>query len=79
MVRTILGRYAGGAIHPLEPIDVPEGATVEVTVVTEGWNKRLRALLDRVAARGGDLTPDEIEAEITPASDEVRAERLGPA
>lgn len=75
MTRTILGRYEGGAIRPLEPIDIPEGTTVEVTIVTEGWSKRLRALLDRADERGRDLAPGEIEAEITRASDEARADR----
>ena len=72
MTHTVLGRYEGGAIHPLEPIDVPEGATVEVTIVTEGWSKRMRALLDRMDERTRDLAPEDIEAEISRASEEVR-------
>jgi predicted DNA-binding antitoxin AbrB/MazE fold protein len=79
MTRTILARYEHGALHPLEPVEVPEGATVEVTIVTEGWKRRLETLLGRTRARTGDLPPDEIEAEITQAAAEVKAERLGSA
>jgi predicted DNA-binding antitoxin AbrB/MazE fold protein len=77
MTRTILARYEHGALQPLEPVEVPEGTTVEVTIVTEGWGRRLRSLLDRVRERTGDLAPDDIEAEITLAAEETRAARLG--
>jgi predicted DNA-binding antitoxin AbrB/MazE fold protein len=76
MTRTILARYEHGALHPLEPVEVPEGATVEVTIVTEGWKRRMQTLLDRTRAQSGDVAPDEIEAEITEAAAEVKAERL---
>jgi predicted DNA-binding antitoxin AbrB/MazE fold protein len=76
MTRTILARYEHGALRLLEPVEVPEGATVEVTIVTEGWSRRMQALLERVRDRADDLEPDDVEAEITAAAAEVKAERL---
>jgi hypothetical protein len=55
MTRTILGRYEGGALHPLEPNDV---------------------LHDRLDSQRREQAPDDIEAEISRASEEARAEQL---
>ena len=48
-----------------------------MSIAPAGWQDRMRALVESVRARVTDATPDEVEAEITRAAAEVRAERLG--
>lgn len=79
MSRPLKARYEAGVFRPLDRVDLPDGATVEVTIAPAGWDERLRALLDRVRARAGAVSADDVEAEITRAAEEVRAERLAGA
>ena len=76
MVRTLKARYENGVLLPLEKVDLPEGSTVEIALAPQGWSDRMRTLLAEVWARSGHLPPEEIEAEITRAAEEVRRERL---
>jgi predicted DNA-binding antitoxin AbrB/MazE fold protein len=70
--------YQGGVLRPLDRLDLPEGATVQVTVREAAWDERMDALLKRIREGGaGQVRADEIEAEITRACEEVRAERSG--
>lgn len=75
MERVFKARFEAGVFRPLGPVDLPEGSTVELAISSADWEERLRALLDRVRARGGGIGPAEIEVEIERAAEEVRAER----
>ena len=77
MSQSVRARYEGGIFRPLERVDLPEGTTVEMSIAPAGWEDRMRALLERVRARVTEVTPDDVEAEITHAAAEVRAKRLG--
>lgn len=76
MRQSVKARYQDGVLQPLDDLDLPEGATVRITVQEAAWDERMDALLQRIRERIGQVDPDEIEAEITRASEEVRAERL---
>ena len=75
MVR-IKARFEDGVLHPLASIDLPEGATVEISIISEGWSERLRSVLERARQRTRSMSPEEIEAEITRAAAEVRSARI---
>jgi predicted DNA-binding antitoxin AbrB/MazE fold protein len=72
----VKARYESGMLRPLQGLDLPEGATVEITIVSDDWKQRLEALLKRIRAKAGLVAPDEVEADISSAADEVRAKRL---
>ena len=77
MHRSVKARFEGGVLRPLSKLDLPEGSTVDIVVAPPpAWEVRLETLLRRVRERVRDLSPDEIEVEITRAADEARAERL---
>ena len=73
---SVKARFEGGVLRPLAALDLPEGSTVELSIVPAGWSERLRSVLERVRARARHVSPEEIEAEITRAAEEVRGERL---
>jgi hypothetical protein len=50
----------------------PDAAAVAVSFGTQGWEERMKALLDRVDQRTAGLDADDVEAEITRASGEAR-------
>ena len=76
MTRSVQARYEHGVLTPLSRVDIPEGATVQVTIVPVAWEKKFRALLAKVHAKTRRVPPGQIEAAITRASEEVRAKRL---
>jgi predicted DNA-binding antitoxin AbrB/MazE fold protein len=69
-------RFEGGVLRPMDKLDLVEGSVVEVAIIPAEWSQRLRSLLERVRQRGKSLSPEEIEAEITRAAEEVREQRL---
>ena len=72
-MRSVKARYEHGILRPLEPVDLSEGATVSITIAPAEWEEQWRALLDRLCERTRSLRPEDIEAEITRAAEEVRA------
>lgn len=77
MTHSLRARFEGGLLHPMGKVDIPEGSSVEVAIRPLGHEAQLRALLKRVHKRMKGCSPEAIEAEITLAAEEVRAERLG--
>ena len=73
--QTIRAVYKDGVLRPLEPIDLPDESTVEVTIDPEGIVNRFKALLKKVHERTKDIPPEEIERDIELAIKEVREER----
>ena len=76
MMVSVKARHEGGVLRPLGAHELAEGLTVDVTIIPAAWSERLSALLSRVRERPVAMSPEEIEAEITRAADEVRDERL---
>jgi len=70
------GAIRGRRALSLGALDLAEGSTVEVSIIPAAWSEKLRSVLERVRARTEPMSPEEIEAEITRAADEVRDERL---
>lgn len=77
MTVSVKARFEGGVLRPLEKLGLPEGATVDLTIVPTDWAERFRAALDRFRANARDVAADDVEAEIGLAADEVRRSRLG--
>lgn len=75
--QTIRAVYKDGVLRPLEPLDLPEESTVEVTVDTEGVGRRLDELFSRVHKRNENIPIEEIEKDIDEVIREVRRERRG--
>ena len=72
----VKARFEGGVLRPLGALDLAEGSTVEVSIVPAAWSEKLRSVLERVRERVKHVPPEEIEAEIARAADEVRDGRL---
>ncbi len=79
MTRNVRARYEQGVLRPLDDVDLPEGATVLLVIRPDGWDEELGELLGRVRERTRGMAPEEIETEITRASEDVRLGRLGQA
>lgn len=70
--KTVRAMYKNGALHPLEPLDLPDNQIVEVIVAPEGASERLESLLKRVQSRFKNIPPEEIERDIMETIREVR-------
>ena len=70
--QTVRALYKDGALHPLDPLDLPDNYVVEVTVAPEGAKETLDALLKRVQSRFKDIAPVEIERDIIETIREAR-------
>jgi predicted DNA-binding antitoxin AbrB/MazE fold protein len=66
--------FKDGVFCPKEPLDLAEGAEVELTVAPEGLLKRLDDLLRPIHERNKDIPLEEVEADVDRAIREVRAE-----
>ena len=73
--QTIRAVYKEGVLRPLEPLDLPEECTVDVTIDSEGIIERFENLVKRIHERNKDIPPEEIEQDIELAIKEVREER----
>jgi predicted DNA-binding antitoxin AbrB/MazE fold protein len=67
MTQTITATFEDGVLKPLQPLDLPEHATVRVTIDDLDWEatkaQRLAALeklLSMARPLGGHLTRDEL-------------------
>lgn len=59
------------------PFDEYQGLTEERRRSREDWRKRFDQLLADIHSRMPDLPPEEVEADITAAFEEMKAERYG--
>jgi len=75
--QTIRAVYQDGVLRPLEPLDLPDNAKVEVTVDPQGVVKRLDELFSRIHQRNRAIPLLEIEEKIDRVIREVRRERKG--
>ncbi len=79
MARTFRAKVKGGHIEPLEPVDLAEGAEIEVTVETADetseWLKELYDLFAPVRDELADVPEEEIDRRVARAVKAVRAKR----
>ena len=62
MTKQVKARFANGALMPLEPVDLEEGAEVTVTIEdTPSLERTLRALRKTAGAWEGRHDPDEFK------------------
>ncbi|HUT55208.1 MAG TPA: antitoxin family protein [bacterium] len=76
---TILALFKDGVLRPLEPLDLPEGARVEVTIDPLGLVKRLDDLLREIHERNKDIPLEQVEAAVDRVIREVRGQAGLPA
>ena len=72
--QTIRALYKDGVLRPLEPLDLPDDTSVEVTVDPEGMVKRFEELVKSIHDRNRGIPLEEIERDIDLAIREVREE-----
>jgi predicted DNA-binding antitoxin AbrB/MazE fold protein len=72
--QTIRALYKDGVLRPLEPLDLPDDTSVEVTVDPEGMVKRFEELVKSIHDRNRGIPREEIERDIDLAIREVREE-----
>jgi predicted DNA-binding antitoxin AbrB/MazE fold protein len=72
--QTIRALYKDGVLRPLEPLDLPDDTSVEVTVDPEGMVKRFEELVKSIQDRNRGIPLEEIERDIELAIREVREE-----
>ena len=75
--QTIRALFKDGVLRPLEPLDLPDDTSVEVTVDPEGMVKRFEELVKSIHDRNRGIPGEEIERDIDQAIREVRAENRG--
>ena len=76
MPQVVSAVYENGVLRPLEPLALKERETVEVEIRAErSWDEEFDETLRRGRSRAHRFTPEEIEADITEASREVREMR----
>jgi len=64
--------YENGVLKPLEPIDLKEHERVEITITSKSrWASEFKKLLALTHERTKIFPPEEIEADITKAYEEV--------
>ena len=74
---TIRAVFKKGVLEPLEPLDLAEGAEVEVTVDPEGLLKRFDELVREIHERNRDIPFEQVEADVDRIVHEVRREHKG--
>ena len=72
---TVLAKYQEGVLRPLEPLDLPEGTTVAVTIDPQALVKRFDALVEEIHQRNRHIPLEEVERDVERAIREVREER----
>ncbi len=81
LAKTIKARFRGGRIEPLEPLDLPEGAellvTVEDATAANRWFKELRSLFAPVRKELGRESETTISRRVARAVKTVRAKKRG--
>ena len=70
-VRSVQAVFEDGVLRPVEDLGLQEHERVRLIVTSEAeWQQKFAALLDRVQSKTDAFAPDEIEAEITAATQE---------
>jgi len=72
--QTIRALYKDGVLRPLEPLDLPDDTSVEVTVDPEGMVKRFDELVKSIHDRNRGIPLEEVERDVDLAIREVREE-----
>lgn len=69
MTRVVKAIFENGVLRPLEPLELPERSEVELTIrARDQWAKDFGEFLARIHAGTRQFPADEIEADITAAS-----------
>jgi predicted DNA-binding antitoxin AbrB/MazE fold protein len=71
---TISALYKDGVLRPLEPLDLPEGARVEVTIDPQGLVRRLDDLLRDIHEHNQNIPLEQVEADVDRVIRELRGE-----
>jgi len=70
-VRSVQAVFEDGVLRPSEDLGLQEHEQVRLIVTSEAeWQRKFAALLDRVQSKTDAFTPEEIEADITAATQE---------
>ena len=76
MEETFKAVFENGVLRPLQPLRLKEKSHVLITLSPEPrWRKELDRVLQRMTARTKAIPQEVIEAEVTRARAEVKAER----
>lgn len=68
--------YEKGILRPLQPLNLKENDRVKIAIDLEDqWEKAFESLLNSIHKRTGKYSSEEIEADITQASLEVKESR----
>jgi predicted DNA-binding antitoxin AbrB/MazE fold protein len=74
--QTIRAVYENGVLRPLQPLRLKEKSRVTLRMCAETeWRDELEKLLRRMKSRTKNIPQSEIDAEITKARAEVKADR----
>jgi predicted DNA-binding antitoxin AbrB/MazE fold protein len=72
---TIRALFKDGVFRPLDPLDLPDDSTVEITVDPQGAQKRLDDLFKKIHALNRKTPIEEIEQDVERVIREVREEQ----
>jgi predicted DNA-binding antitoxin AbrB/MazE fold protein len=72
---TIRAVFDQGVLRPVEPLELPEGTTVEIILDPEALAKRVEASMRRSHRRNRRFSLEEVESDVEQAIREVRAEQ----
>ncbi len=70
-VRSVQAVFEDGVLRPSEDLGLQEHERVRLIVTSEAeWQRKFAALLEQVQSKTDRFAPDEIEADITAATQE---------
>jgi predicted DNA-binding antitoxin AbrB/MazE fold protein len=72
---TIQATYEEGRLRPLQPLNLPEGVTIDLTFDPKAFAKRVDASIRRIHRRNRHIPLEEVVKDVDQAIREVRAER----
>ncbi|HBH60821.1 MAG TPA: antitoxin [Nitrospiraceae bacterium] len=78
MAKVIDAIYENGVFKPLEKVDIKEHEKVEIKIVSrDDWQQRFDRIIGKIQEKSSQFSPQEIEADIATAIQEVREAKRG--
>jgi predicted DNA-binding antitoxin AbrB/MazE fold protein len=78
MAKVIDAIYENGVFKPLEKVDIKEHEKVEIKIVSrDDWQLRFDRIIGKIHKKSSQFSPEEIEADIATAIQEVREAKRG--
>ena len=78
MSKVIDAVYENGVFKPLEKVDIKEHEKVEIKIVSRNdWQLRFDRIIGKIHKKSSQFSPEEIEADIATAIQEVREAKRG--